>query len=498
MTRHCITWARYGLPVAALWLVPGWASAAVLQVGTDKPYQTVSEAISAASPGDVIEVDSGEYVDDFSVISTGDLTIRGVGNGRPHLRATQNIPNKKGIFVVQIDTGPIVVENLEFSGAQISEADGSNGAGIRMQGSALVVRDCYFHDNQNGILAGGTEGFTVTIEGSEFGENGNAGSGYEHNVYISGEAAELVFRGNYSHHARSGHTLKSRAHVNYVLYNRLMDEADGTSSYLIDLPEGGRSYIIGNLVQQGPMAENTGTVINYKGEGDTNPDLALYVVHNTIVNESMATPDFVRIHAADEAIVRNNLFVGQGTAIGLVDPNIVVTDEGNIQTDMPGLVDQAGYDYHLLESSEAVDAGVDPGMGAGFGLTPNEHYVHPIGLEPRPMLGTAPDVGAYEWGDEPPGGADTGGADGGSSGGADSAGDEGSDGTGAVDDGSGTETGASRGGTGSSGGSADGDQEGCGCRQSLPRGPSSLALLAVVALCRRRGGGLRGRAGPRA
>jgi len=32
-----------------------------------------------------------------------------------------------------------------------------------------------------------------------------------------------------------------------VLYNRIMDEADGNSSYAVDIPNGGRAYLIGNL-----------------------------------------------------------------------------------------------------------------------------------------------------------------------------------------------------------------------------------------------------------
>ena len=87
----------------AFGLCPGLASAgATLQVGPGKPYTKVSDAVAAAAAGDVIEVDPGDYVDDFSIIKQGDLTIRGVG-GRPHLHAASPVPNKKGIFVVDID-----------------------------------------------------------------------------------------------------------------------------------------------------------------------------------------------------------------------------------------------------------------------------------------------------------------------------------------------------------------------------------------------------------
>lgn len=376
--------------------LPGLASAATLTVGPGKMYQKVSDAVAAAKSGDTIEVDAGEYVDDISSIKVGDLTIRGVG-GRPHLKATVPPPNKKGIFVVELGVGPVTVENLEFSGSKISEADGNNGAGIRAQGTDLRVKGCYFHDNQNGILAG--DGL-MTVEYSEFAYNGQAG--YEHNIYV-GAAPKFVFRGNYSHHARSGHAVKSRALENYIEYNRLMEEADGNGSALIDLPQGGLSYVVGNLIQKGPMAENKNRVIYYKGEGQTNPDLRLFVSHNTFVNDGSPNVVFVDVRAGTEATVVNNLFVGMGKPINQVDPMTVITDTGNLQTDTPGLVDRAGYDYHLVMESPAIGVGVT----VDGPLVPMWHYLHPTMLEPRPVV-DAPDVGAYEFGDAP---VDTSGGD---------------------------------------------------------------------------------------
>lgn len=54
----------------------------------------------------------------------------------------------------------------------------------------------------------------------------------------------------YSHRANLGHLVKSRALENHILYNRLMEEAAGNSSYAVGLPNGGLSYRIGNLIQR--------------------------------------------------------------------------------------------------------------------------------------------------------------------------------------------------------------------------------------------------------
>ena len=395
-------------------LAPSLAAAGTLQVGPDKTYKKVQDAVAAAQSGDTIEVDPGDYVDDISVIQVGDLTIRGVGGARPHLKATQPPPNKKGILVIPDGVGPVTIEHLELSGSRISEGDGNNGAGIRAQGTELTVRDCYIHDNQNGILSNGS---LMTIEYNELAHNGEAG--YEHNVYVSGGTPKLVFRGNYSHHANRGYTLKSRADENHILYNRLMEEADGNGSGLIDLPQGGLSYVIGNLIQKGPGADNKNRIILYKGEGDTNPDLRLFVSHNTFVNDGAAGATFLDVVQATEVMVGNNLFVGPGT-LSKIDPNAATMDLGNLQTDMAGLVDRAGFNYDLLMDSPAIDGGV----ALPAEMVPDSQYVQPAMVEARPVVG-APDVGAYEFGEGEPsttGGEDSSGGEAGTGGGEESGG----------------------------------------------------------------------------
>jgi len=76
--------------------------------------------------------------------------------------------------------------------------------------------------------------------------------------------------------------VKSRARENRILYNRIMDEADGTSSYVIDLrtaafPTSSETSCKKDQRRQfddGDLWE----------EGLTNPDHGLYIVNNTFVN----------------------------------------------------------------------------------------------------------------------------------------------------------------------------------------------------------------------
>jgi hypothetical protein len=69
------------------------------------------------------------------------------------------------------------VENIEFSGAAVPD---HNGAGIRLDETGLIVRSCYFHNNENGILTSNPYAGDILIEYSEFAANGY-GDGYTHN-----------------------------------------------------------------------------------------------------------------------------------------------------------------------------------------------------------------------------------------------------------------------------------------------------------------------------
>ncbi|UQA55206.1 right-handed parallel beta-helix repeat-containing protein [Polyangium aurulentum] len=341
--------------------------------------------MAAAVNGDVIEIDAaGNYAGNVCAISKSNLTLRGVG-GRAKIDAAGNSSGGKAIWV--ISGNDTVIENIELSGAKVVD---KNGAGIRQEGTNLTVRNCYFHDNENGILAGDKAGSTITIEYTEFANNG-AGDGQSHNLYIN-HVSKLVFRHNYSHHAKVGHLLKTRAAENHILYNRLTGE-DGTNSYEVDVPNGGKTILVGNLIQQGPNTGNGG-IVAYRLEGAhaSNPSTALFAVNNTIVNDRTSGGTFFNISSgvSTPAVLRNNIFVGVGTVIN----QSTAVKAGNFQGD-PMFVNKAGFDYHLKLGSPAVDKGVAPGMADTFDLTPKYHYVHPAGVIGRAAVGVI-DVGAYE------------------------------------------------------------------------------------------------------
>jgi len=355
----------------------------VIQVGPGKQVTTPSAAAKGARDGDIIEIDAGVYVGDVAVWRANNLVIRGVG-GLVQLKAGGNDAEDKAIWVIKGRN--TTVERIEFSGAKVRDG---NGAGIRQEGDGLTVRHCRFVDNEEGILAGGTLASEILIEYSEFAANGN-GEGNTHNMYI-GTIKRFTLRYSYSHHAQVGHDVKTRARENFILYNRIMDEANGNSSYEIDIPWGGVTYVIGNVIQQGPQAENP-TLLSYGAEALRHPVNELYVVNNTFVNDRPNGGLFVALRAAPSpARLVNNIFAGKGTVV-----QGAAEQKDNLVTNRPGLVDQAKYDYRLAKGSKAIGAGSDPGTVNGVNLMPVFQYVHPMSMAPR-ANGKAVDIGAYAY-----------------------------------------------------------------------------------------------------
>jgi hypothetical protein len=363
------------------------SQAATLRVGPDKFYKTVTAAAEAAQPGDMVLIDAGEYRGAACLArwKTDDLTVRGVG-GRAHMRADGAQVGGKGIWIVSGRN--FTAENIEFSGAAVPDR---NGAGIRSETEgALILRDCSFHGNQNGILGGAD---SMLVEGCIFDRNG-AGDGKTHNLYVWGRS--FTMRYCWTGRAVVGHNVKTRAKNNYILYNRICDEADGTASYEVDVPDCGRTYLIGNVIEQGPRSENAGIVAYGMESGDNVPDL--YVVNNTFVNNRPAGGTFLQLRDGTRARVVNNIFVGPGTTWSAGD---VASQSNYVEPDTrngPRFMAAAAFDFHLTKASprSIVDAGVAPGASiTGFDLRPTLQYQDQARAHPRAASGPL-DLGAFE------------------------------------------------------------------------------------------------------
>ena len=312
----------------------------VLRVGADRDIRTLRQASKIARDGDTIEVDPGDYEGDTAVWTQNELTIRGIG-ARPRVLADGvNAAEGKGIFVLK--GGDVTIENIGFFGARVRDR---NGAGIRLERGKLKVVGCTFEGNQNGILVSNNPAIELHVLDSTFLNNG-AGDGKSHHLY-AGAIAVLDVRGSYFGPARIGHLLKSRAKVTSVFYNRLTGEG-GTSSYEIDIPNGGDFKAIGNLVQQGNLSENRG-MISYGAEGYRWPTNHAQIVFNTLVNDRTKGGVFITIRSGPaEALISNNLLVGRGE-LEIKAPGTVT---GNEQARPDDFVEPSKFDYRLRKGSK--------------------------------------------------------------------------------------------------------------------------------------------------
>lgn len=249
------------------------ADADVITVGVGQSYAALADFIAAAAPN------GGSYVNQTAVINKP-LTIQGV-DGTPVFSATTDIGNGKGIFIVDANA---TISNIEFMGAQIAD---ENGAGIRYEAGNLIVQNSKFINNQDGILATpGVNGMgTLLVSGSLFQGDGDASgpqSGFTPAIYANRLASVTVADSNFQG-TNVGHDIKSRAANTVVTDNILDDSVTGTTSYAIDISNGGVATITGNRITQGVDTQNP-SMIAYAAEGLIHSDNSLDVDANIFSN----------------------------------------------------------------------------------------------------------------------------------------------------------------------------------------------------------------------
>lgn len=287
-------------------LLSSAASAAILSVGPGKTYTTVAAAVAASHDGDVIQVQSGTYTNDIVAINTS-ISLVAVG-GRVSMVATVAVPNQKGIILAgSASASPtITIDGFDFSGA--TTPNGNNAGGVIYQGGNLTLTNDSFHDNQDGFRGAPTSSGSVLVDHCEFFNNG-INDGLTHDVYI-GVMPSFTIQNSYVHDAIGGHLIKSRALNTTVTNNRLFDNA-GSTSYEIDVPQGGNLTVMGNIIQQGTASSNP-NIIAYGEESVTqNPGTTINVSNNTFVNDlTTSAPLGFWNQGAGMANLTNNSFWG--------------------------------------------------------------------------------------------------------------------------------------------------------------------------------------------
>jgi len=307
----------------------------VLPVGQGQEFATLAAAVAASHDGDLIEVQAGTYTNDFSIINT-QVTIEGVG-GMVDLVATEPPANDKGILTTNTS---VTIENVAFSGAAVPDNQGGNGAGIRYQGGDLTLINDEFSGNQDGLLAASDPTGTITIDHSLFENNGVSdpnmvGYGATHNMYVN-DVAQFTFENSISEAANIGHEIKSRASNTTVENNWIGDGPTGTSSYEIDLPNGGNAVIENNTIEKGPNQQNN-NMIHFGGEGDVIPyaDSSLTVSGNTFINDYGSATAMLLNGSIYTVTVDGNTFDNFGTGELGAGPAVYTNNWSGDGTEFP-------------------------------------------------------------------------------------------------------------------------------------------------------------------
>jgi hypothetical protein len=275
--------------------------ARTLEVGPGKPFALPSHAAAIAQDGDHIQIAAGTYVD-CAVWAANDLVIEGI---EPGVVISDKACLEKGLFVIL--GNDVTVRNLTLARARVPN---KNGAGIRQEGRDLTVERVKFFDNENGILSNNSPDSKVLISDSEFERNGLCAEFCAHGIYF-GKVALLRVEHSRFFETRQGHHIKSRAARTEVLYNQISDGAKGTSSYLIDAPDGGSLVVRGNNLEKGPRSENPKVAIAIGEESTTQPTAEIIVESNTLKNDGKYETSLIWNSTATPAILKGNTLIGQ-------------------------------------------------------------------------------------------------------------------------------------------------------------------------------------------
>ncbi|HEY3837735.1 MAG TPA: Ig-like domain-containing protein, partial [Bryobacteraceae bacterium] len=350
-----------------------------------------------------------------------------------------------------IDGHDVAIDNFEFRNAGTSTS-ATNAEAIRIEpgtttspnGGNVTVERSYIHDNFEGILSDGIASGAawysatpyITFQYDEFADNGY-GDGLTHNIYI-GCCGNMNFTLQYSwsHDSYVGHAVKDRAPISNILYNLIGDSA-GNTSYLLDFPLGGSTYVVGNSLYKlatTNRSANAAAVIfadvSDNGAGDPEYGTAnqdLHFINNTMVldpanGNSSASPAFVSLGCLQAAysdcalppngpaltvpaVVENNIFLGAETeatnqAGAFVENNLL--ESNAVPSELAALKfnNAAAFDFRLTAGSPAIGAGVYPPTNNAGAADPKAlaayQYVHPENkaVWPTPS-GATMDAGAF-------------------------------------------------------------------------------------------------------
>ena len=446
------------------------AMATTYEVGPGKAYANIGDVPwESLQPGDLVLIyyRSTPYKEKWVICRQGTaaapIIVRGVpgpagelpvidGNGATTRLALDYWSETRGIIKIggasfPADVMPryITIENLDIrsarspytftddAGATQSYSDNASSIFVE-KGENITVRNCIIHDSGNGFFVASSDAAVsrdILVEGNYIYDNGNLGSGFEHNNYSA--ALGITFQYNRFGLLRAGaagNNLKDRSAGLVVRYNwieggnRQLDLVDGADSSIIrNDPRYRESHVYGNILIE-PDAAGNRQMVHYGGDSAETANYrkgTLYFYQNTMVSTRTDRTTLFRLSTNDERCdARNNIFYvsAAGATLSLLDTNGVldlsrnwfkpgwvvsfgsfsgtVNDDGSsVQTSAPGFVNEAAQNYYLGSGSVCINAGgaLNPAVLPAHEVL--RQYIKHQMSEPRANDGQR-DIGAYE------------------------------------------------------------------------------------------------------
>jgi hypothetical protein len=280
-------------------------SAKTLLVGADREFASPSEAAKVATDGDTVAIDSGEYFD-CAVWRANGLIVEG---SAAEVIITDKTCDGKALFVIA--GNDITIRNVTFARARVPDG---NGAGIRAEGVNLRIEHSRFLNNESGVLVNPSSSSIVTIRDSEFIGNGRCAAGRCAHALAVGVIALLHVENSKLTGTKAGHHIVSRAVRSELIGNEIADGADGTSSYLVDIPNGGSLAMTSNVLEKGPKSSNPATAIMLGDESPLAPNSTFDIFGNRFSNDTGGATILVRNWTGAEVKAEGNV-LGTGTTV---------------------------------------------------------------------------------------------------------------------------------------------------------------------------------------
>ncbi|MGB7406283.1 MAG: right-handed parallel beta-helix repeat-containing protein [Pacificimonas sp.] len=361
------------------------ANAAILRVGAGQQYSTIQAASNKANRGDIIEISPGVY-NQGAAFYDHELVIRAAPGSAPGSVIVRNgTVQGKALFVTAGNN--TVVDGIRFENGFVAQG---NGAGIRAEGGNLTVLNSIFDGGEHGILVGGAAdpSHKVIVRDSVFTNiySPQSPNALTHALYVGKSIGELEVTGSTFTDVATGHYIKSRAERTIVRDN-IIDDRDGSGSYLIETPEGGSLIVERNVLINGPNSGNRTTIAHgfetKKGGGFVNPPGIVFIGDNDFTNfRPGSTTVFFENRTGEPAELHENTITVSAGSVDLARGEYRVTTDAD--DNKP--IDFVSAPVRSLPAFDNLDLGppaiaVDIGpaqavsapgvlglMGAGFGL----------------------------------------------------------------------------------------------------------------------------------